>query len=44
VRDLVARVEVVGPVDFSGVNRKRIARCAYNAINCALSGDAIPAA
>ena len=44
VRALVARVEVVGPVDFSGVNRKRIARRAYNAINCALSSHAIPAA
>jgi len=38
---LVARAEVVGPVDFSGVNRKRIARCAHDAIQCALSGRAI---
>lgn len=38
---LVARVEVVGPVDFSDVNRKRIARCAHEAIQCALSGRAI---
>ena len=35
---MVARVEVVGPVDFSGVNRKRVARCAHDAIHCALSG------
>ncbi|HEV8647309.1 MAG TPA: lysophospholipid acyltransferase family protein [Burkholderiales bacterium] len=38
---LVAGVEIVGPVDFSGVNRKRIARSAYDAIYCALSGRAI---
>lgn len=38
---LVASVEVVGPVDFSGVNRKRIARSAHDAIHCALSGRAI---
>jgi len=37
---LVASVEVVGPVDFSGVNRKRIARSAHDAIHCALSGRA----
>jgi 1-acyl-sn-glycerol-3-phosphate acyltransferase len=37
---LVARAEVVGPVDLSGVNRKRIARSAYDAIRCALSGRA----
>jgi len=33
---LVARVEVVGPVDFQGVNRKRIARSAHDAIHYAL--------
>jgi 1-acyl-sn-glycerol-3-phosphate acyltransferase len=37
---LVARVKVVGPFDFSGVSRKRIARCARDAIRCALSGSA----
>jgi len=41
---LVASVEVVGPVDFSGVNRKRIARAAHHAIHCALSGRAITTA
>lgn len=38
---LIARVEVIGPVDFSGVNRKRIARCAHDAIHHALSGRVI---
>lgn len=38
---LVASVEVVGPVDFSGVNRKRIARSARHAIHCALSAQRI---
>lgn len=37
---LVARAEVLGPVDFSGVNRKRIARSAHDTIHCALSGSA----
>ena len=37
---LVARVEVAGPVDFSGVNRKRIARSAHDAIHFALSARA----
>lgn len=37
---LVARVEVVGPVDYSGVDRKRIARSAHNAIQRALSAGA----
>ena len=38
---LVARVEVVGPLDFSGVSRKRIARSAHDVIHCALSICAI---
>lgn len=37
---LVARVEVVGPVDFSGVDRKRIARSSHDAIHFALSARA----
>jgi 1-acyl-sn-glycerol-3-phosphate acyltransferase len=39
---LVARIEIVGPVDCSGVNRKRIARCARNAIHRTLSGRTLP--
>jgi 1-acyl-sn-glycerol-3-phosphate acyltransferase len=38
---LVARVQVVGPVDFSSVSRKRIARSAHDTIHRALSGRAI---
>ena len=37
---LVARAEVFGPFDFSGVNRKRIARSAHDTIHRALSGSA----
>jgi 1-acyl-sn-glycerol-3-phosphate acyltransferase len=40
VSALVACVEVSGPFDFSGVNRKRIAHSAHETIHCALSGRA----
>jgi hypothetical protein len=37
---MVARTVILGPFDFSGVNRKRIAHFAHDTIHCVLSGSA----